>query len=94
MDLDEGATRDRDPEKIAVTGGGGRALARRDVGEWKERGRAPRVSEGEREGSERATEAKAARASGAGASRLGRCWAAASLAGLSAWLARGLFPFF
>ena len=36
MDLDEGATRDRDPEKIVATGGCGRALARRGMGEGKE----------------------------------------------------------
>ena len=41
MIVGEGATQDRDPEKIAATGGGGRALARRDMGAGKREGVGP-----------------------------------------------------
>ena len=95
--MEEGAASERDPVELGG-GGGERALARHSVGEGKERGRAPRVSEGEGEGSKRASEGEGVRASGAGAGRLGRRWPAPGpLVGCArrwlgrlAWLAPGV----
>ena len=100
--MEEGAASERDPVELGGGGGGERALARHSVGEGKERGRAPRVSEGEGEGSERASEGEGVRASGAGAGRLGRRWPAPGpLVGCArrwlgrlAWLAPGAFSSF
>jgi len=77
MDLDEGATRDRDPEKIAVSGAlcacsGAACRARGERKRWGQR-----VSERERGRGDRATDRERVRACGrAGAGRLGRRWAA------------------
>ena len=78
------------------------ALWRGVVGEGLGIGWGRRVSEGEREGSERASEGEGVRASGAGAGRLGRRWPAPGpLVGCArrwlgrlAWLVPGAFPFF
>ena len=75
--MEEGAASERDPVELGGGSGGERALARHSVGEGKRRGRAPRVSEGEREGRERASVRERVRACGrAGAGRLGRRWPA------------------
>ena len=94
MNLREGKASECDPGKIAAMGvlrlcSG---LARRGGGERKEQ--APLVDERERGGGERSTEGRGfgRRALGQAGSVAG--WAAASLAGPSAWPARGDFPFF
>ena len=61
--MEEGKASEHDPGKIAATGGGGRALARRDVGEGKEM-RAGPGRQREKDGrGERTTEAEGIRAS-------------------------------
>ena len=103
MDLDEGAMRDRDPEKIAVSGAlcacsGAACRARGERKRWGQR-----VSERERGREDRATDRERVRACGrAGAGRLGvgglrlaRWWAAlgAGWAGWPGWRL-GLFLLF
>ena len=89
--MEEGAASERDPVELGGGGGGERALARHSMGEGKERGRAPRVSEGEGEGSDRASEGEGVRhralghaGSGVGGLRLARWWAALG-AGWAGW---------
>ena len=100
MDLDEGATRDRDPEKIAVSGAlcacsGAACHARGERKRWGQR-----VSERERGRGDRATDRERVRARWG---RPARCrWAAPGpLVGCArrwlgrlAWLAPEAFPFF
>ena len=67
MDLDEGATRDRDPEKIAVSGALCACSGAACHGRWVRDRVGSRVSERERGGGERSTEGK-----GSGVERWGR----------------------
>ena len=97
MDLDEGATRDRDPEKIAVSGAlcacsGAACRARGERKRWGQR-----VSERERGRGDRATDRERVRACGrAGAGRCGRLAGPAGswVLGRLAWPARGFLFFF